>query len=84
MSKEETEQIHSHWIKAENGKITHYYRATKSIIESEVKLLEPDNLEVKKLEDKVIELVKKLAKLIMILNFTMAGIQNNSLYFGEK
>jgi hypothetical protein len=59
MSKKEPEQIHSYWIKAENGKITHYYRATKSIIESEVKLLEPDDLEVKKLEDKVIELLQK-------------------------
>jgi hypothetical protein len=63
MSKEEPEQIHSYWIKAENGKITHYYRATKSIIESEVKLLEPDDLEVKKLEDKVIELLQKISKI---------------------
>jgi hypothetical protein len=63
MSKEEPEQINSYWIKAEKGKLTHYYLATKSIIESEEKLLEPDNEEVKELEGKIIELVKKISEI---------------------
>jgi hypothetical protein len=64
MSKEEPNMICSYWIKVENSEITHYYRTNGgSIMESKEKLLDPDNLEVKKLEDKVIKSLKKISEI---------------------
>jgi len=66
MGKEEPEQIeviHGCLVKAENGKTTHYYIAKRIIIESEEKLLEPDDPEVKRLENKILELLQKISEI---------------------
>jgi hypothetical protein len=66
MGKEEPKQIeviHGCLVEADNGKLTHYYMATTCTIESEEKLLEPDDPEVKKLENKVIKLLQKISKI---------------------
>jgi hypothetical protein len=60
---ERIEVIHGCLVEADNGKLTHYYTATRHIIESEEKLLEPCDPEVKKLEDKILELLQKISEI---------------------
>jgi hypothetical protein len=60
---ERIEVIHGCLVEADNGKLTHYYMATTCTIESEEKLLEPDDPEVKRLEDKILELLQKISEI---------------------
>jgi CRISPR/Cas system-associated endoribonuclease Cas2 len=63
MSKSEPEIINSYWVRVEKGKITYFYRTQKSTLESDVKLLEPDKEKAKKIEYKILRLLKEISEI---------------------
>jgi hypothetical protein len=65
MSKEESEynQIRGYLVVAKDGELTHCYVSEGFVIECEERLLAPDNPKVRRMEQRVIELLKEISKI---------------------